>query len=182
MCVFDVCLFYSWGEQCQCFVFSEFVGEMILFLIINVVLFVWVSLVIIFFWLGVMSFIVQGDLVMMNWIFGYVFLFGLLLQVVLVVKVIGVYQVVMVCLIGVLLFSGSFCWIGFIMLGIYCVFVLMVFLINFVWIEEVGGFFVIGFGQGILKYLGILGFVMWVGSFDCLCMFFSWYSDFCCWS
>lgn len=155
---------------------------MILLSITNAVLFARASLAIIFLWLGAMSFTAQGDLVMMNWISGHVFLSGLLPQAASAAKAIGVYQVIMACLIGAPLPSGSFRRIGFIMLGIYSALALTVFLTNPVWIEAAGGFPAIGSGQGILKYLGILGLAMWAGSFDRSRMFSSRHSDLRRWS
>ena len=150
---------------------------MILLSITNAVLFARASLALIFLWMGAMSFTAQGDLVMMNWISGHAFLSGLLPQAASAAKAIGVYLVITASLIGAPLPSGSFRRIGFVMLGVFACLALTGFLTNPVWAEEAGGFPAIGSGQGLLKYVGILGLAMWAGSFDRSRMFSSRHSD-----
>ena len=143
----------------------------------NAVLLARASLALIFFWMGAMNFTPVGDATMAGWIGGHVLLSGLVDQASSAAKAIGVYQIIMALLIGAPFPTGSFRRIGFIMLGVHCVVALRAFLTNPVWIESAGGFPAIGTGQGLLKYVGILGLAMWAGSFDSSRMFSNRHSD-----
>ncbi len=139
----------------------------------NAVLLARGSLALIFIWFGVMNFTDVGVQIMTGWISGHPALSPLEAQALSAARTVGVYQIIMGALIGAPLPTGSFRRIGFIMLGVHAVLALSVLLTNPVWIESAGGFPAIGAGQGMLKYLGILGLAMWAGSFDQSRMFSS---------
>ncbi|MBR9826534.1 MAG: DUF417 family protein [Alphaproteobacteria bacterium] len=150
--------------------------------ITNAVLFARASLALIFIWFGAMNFTSVGVANMASWIGGHPFLSGLEPQAASAAITIGIYQIIMGALIGAPLPSGSFRRIGFIMLGAHAACALTVLFTNPVWIESAGGFPAIGSGQGILKYLGILGLAMWAGSFDQSRMFSHRQNDWRQWS
>lgn len=147
----------------------------------NAVLFARASLALIFIWFGAMNFTAVGEANMAGWLGGHVFLGGLQDQAASAARAIGIYQLVMAALIGAPLPSGSFRRIGFIMLGAYCLIAMTVMFTNPVWIPaaegRAGGFPLIGSGQGIIKYLGLLGLAMWAASFDSSRMFSHRYSQ-----
>jgi uncharacterized membrane protein YkgB len=132
----------------------------------NALLFARASLAIIFFWFGAMDFTPVGEAIVGDWIAGHAFLSGLESQTSSAAKALGIYQIVIAALIGAPLPLGSFRRIGFVMLGILAALALTALLTNPVWLEEAGGFPAIGDGQGVLKYVAILGLALWAGSFD----------------
>lgn len=147
----------------------------------NAVLFARASLALIFLWFGVMNFTAVGAANMQAWIGGHAALSGLVGQAGSAATAIGIYQIVMAALIGAPIPSGSFRRIGFIMLGAYCAIALSVLITNPVWmrpptaemVERVGaglfrpdGFPSLGSGQGIIKYIAVLGLAYWGASFD----------------
>lgn len=141
----------------------------------NAVLFARASLALIFIWFGAMNFTAVGEANMTSWLGGHAFLSGLVDQASSAARATGIYQLVMAALIGAPLPSGSFRRIGFIMLGVYCVIALTVMFTNPVWIPpaegRAGGFPLIGSGQGIIKYVSILGLAVWAASLDSSRMF-----------
>ncbi len=134
--------------------------------ITNAVLFARAALALIFIWFGAMSFNAVGVSMLAGWLEDHPVLSALAPQASAASMTLGVYQLIMGALIGAPLPSGSFRRIGFIMAGLYAVAAMSAILTNPVWIESAGGFPAIGSGQGLLKYLGILGLAMWAGSFD----------------
>ena len=132
----------------------------------NALLFARASLAIIFAWFGAMNFTPVGEAIVGDWIAGHAFLSGLETQAGSAAKALGIYQIVMAVLIGAPLPLGSFRRIGFAMLGLFSGLALTALLTNPVWLEAEGGFPAIGSGQGVLKYVAILGLAMWAGSFD----------------
>ena len=132
----------------------------------NALLFARASLAIIFLWFGAMGFTPVGEAVTGTWITGHAFLSGLEDQAASAARALGIYQIVMAVLIGAPLPLGSFRRIGFVLLGIFAGLALTAMLTNPVWLEAEGGFPAIGSGQGILKYIAILGLALWAGSFD----------------
>ena len=137
----------------------------------NAVLLARASLALIFLWFGAMCFTPVGEAIVSAWVSGHVFLAGLEPQAISATKALGIYQIVMSSLIAAPFPTGSFRRIGFAMLGLFSILALTVMFTNPVWIEEAGGFPAIGSGQGILKYVGILGLAMWAGSFSSTRMF-----------
>jgi uncharacterized membrane protein YkgB len=129
------------------------------------------SLALIFLWFGAMNFTAVGEGIVSGWLTGHALLSGMAGQAEAAAKALGIYQIVMAALIGAPIPSGSFRRIGFAMLGVFAVVALTALLTNPVWLEAAGGFPAIGAGQGILKYLGILGVAMWAGSFTNTRMF-----------
>jgi uncharacterized membrane protein YkgB len=132
----------------------------------NALIFARGSLALIFVWFGAMNFTSVGTGIISGWLEGHAFLSGLAAQASSAAKAIGIYQIVAGLLIGAPIPSGSFRRLGFAMAGIYCIIALTMMFTNPVWIESLGGFPAIGSGQGIIKYVGILGLVMWAGSFN----------------
>jgi len=132
----------------------------------NALLFARASLAIIFLWFGAMGFTPVGEAIIGAWITGHAFLSGLEDQAASAARALGIYQIVMAVLIGAPLPLGSFRRIGFVLLGIFAGLALTAMLTNPVWLEAEGGFPAIGSGQGILKYIAILGLALWAGSFD----------------
>ncbi|WP_417485151.1 DUF417 family protein [Maricaulis salignorans] len=132
----------------------------------NALLFARASLAVIFFWFGAMGFTPVGEAIAGSWISGHAFLSGLEDQAASAARALGIYQIVMAVLIGAPLPLGSFRRIGFVLLGIFAGLALTALLTNPVWLEAEGGFPAIGSGQGILKYIAILGLALWAGSFD----------------
>lgn len=132
----------------------------------NSLLFARASLAIIFFWFGAMDFTPAGEAIVADWLGGHVFLSGMAGQAGSAAKALGIYQLVMAVLIGAPLPLGSFRRVGFVMLGLFCVLAITALLTNPVWLAQAGGFPAIGSGQGILKYIAILGLALWSGSFD----------------
>ena len=143
----------------------------------NAVLFARASLALIFLWFGVMNFTAVGEATVSGWIGGHAFLGGLTDQASNAARAIGIYQIVTAALIGAPLPSGSFRRIGFAMLGIYAVMALTLMFTNPVWMDAAGGFPAIGAGQGIIKYVAILGVAIWAASFDSARMFSQRYSE-----
>ena len=132
----------------------------------NALLFARASLAIIFFWFGAMDFTPAGEAIVGEWIAGHAFLSGLEAQASSAAVALGIYQIVMATLIGAPLPLGSFRRVGFAMLAIFAAFALTAMVTNPVWLEAEGGFPAIGSGQGVLKYVAILGLALWAGSFD----------------
>lgn len=132
----------------------------------NALLFARASLAIIFFWFGAMGFTPVGEAIIGDWISEHAFLAGMSDQASSAAKALGIYQIVMAVLIGAPLPLGSFRRIGFVMLGIFAALALTALATNPVWLDAAGGFPAIGSGQGILKYIAILGLSLWAGSFD----------------
>lgn len=132
----------------------------------NALLFARASLAVIFFWFGAMGFTPVGETIVGTWITGHAFLSGLEDQAASAARALGIYQIVMAVLIGAPLPLGSFRRIGFVLLGIFAALAATALLTNPVWLEAEGGFPAIGSGQGILKYIAILGLALWAGSFD----------------
>jgi len=138
---------------------------------INAVLFARGSLALIFFWFAAMNFTPVGEATVTGWLEGHSFLSGLTEQASSAAKAIGIYQIVMAALIGAPIPSGTFRRIGFAMLGAYSIAALTLIFTNPVWIDSLGGFPALGSGQGIIKYVAILGLAMWAGSFTNTRMF-----------
>jgi uncharacterized membrane protein YkgB len=132
----------------------------------NALLFARASLAVIFIWFGAMDFTPVGEAIVGEWIAGHAFLSGLEPQAASAARALGIYQIVMAALIGAPLPLGSFRRIGFVMLGLFCALALTAMATNPVWLEAEGGFPAVGAGQGVLKYIAILGLSMWAGSFD----------------
>jgi uncharacterized membrane protein YkgB len=135
-------------------------------LITNAALIVRAALALIFLWFGAMNFTAVGEATAASWISGHALLSGLASQAGAAATAIGFYQIVMAVLIGAPIPSGSFRRIGFLMLGAYSGVALTVIFTNPVWLDAAGGFPAIGSGQGIIKYLTILGLAFWGASFD----------------
>jgi len=148
----------------------------------NALLFARGALGLIFIWFGAMNFTPVGTAIMESWIAGHPALSSLSPQAQSAAMAIGLYQIIMGALIAAPLPSGSFRRIGFIMLGIHAGLALTAILTNPVWASEAGGFPAIGSGQGLLKYIGILGLAMWAGSFDQSRMFSSRHSEMRVWA
>jgi uncharacterized membrane protein YkgB len=135
-------------------------------LITNAVLIVRAVLALVFLWFGAMNFTPVGEATVAGWISGHAFLSGLTAQASAAAMAIGFYQILMAVLIGAPIPSGSFRRIGFLMLGGYAGLALTLMLTNPVWLDAAGGFPAIGSGQGIIKYVSILGLAFWGASFD----------------
>jgi uncharacterized membrane protein YkgB len=148
----------------------------------NALLFARLSLAVMFLWFGVMNFTAVGTQITGSWIGGHAFLSGLAEQAGSAAKTLGVYQIIAAVLVGAPIPSGSFRRIGFAMTGLYAFIALTVLLTNPVWIEAAGGFPAIGSGQGILKYIAILGLSLWGGSFENSRMFAQRHTDMRMWS
>ncbi|WP_323761673.1 DUF417 family protein [Maricaulis sp.] len=140
------------------------------------------SLAVMFLWFGVMNFTEVGTQITGSWIGGHAFLSGLAGQAGSAAKTLGVYQIIAAVLVGAPIPSGSFRRIGFAMTGLYAFLALTVLLTNPVWIASAGGFPAIGSGQGILKYIAILGLSLWGGSFENSRMFAQRHTDMRMWS
>lgn len=140
------------------------------------------ALALTFVWFGAMNFTPIGTGIVTGWLEEHAFLSGLAGQAASAASAIGVYQVVMGVLIGAPVPSGSFRRIGFAMLALYAVGALTLIFTNPVWLEAEGGFPAIGSGQGIIKYLAILGLAMWAGSFENSRMFSNRYSEMRIWA
>lgn len=124
------------------------------------------ALALTFLWFGAMNFTPVGTGIVSGWLEGHALLSGLADQGGSAAGAIGVYQIVMAVLIAAPLPSGGFRRIGFAMLALYCAAALSLMLTNPVWSEAEGGFPAIGAGQGIIKYVAILGLALWGGTFD----------------
>lgn len=148
----------------------------------NALLFGRLSLAVMFLWFGVMNFTAVGSGITGSWIGGHAFLSGLVDQAGSAAKTLGVYQIIAAVLIAAPIPSGSFRRIGFAMTGLYAFIALTVLLTNPVWIAAAGGFPAIGSGQGILKYVAILGLSLWGGSFENSRMFAQRHTDMRMWS
>ena len=139
------------------------------------------ALALTFLWFGAMNFTAVGTGIVSGWLEGHVLLSGLAGQASSAARAMGVYQIVMAILIGAPIPSGSFRRIGFAMLGIYAAGALTLIFTNPVWVEAEGGFPAIGAGQGIIKYLAILGLALWASTFDNSRMFSNRYSQMRVW-
>ncbi|WP_143743092.1 DUF417 family protein [Maricaulis sp. W15] len=148
----------------------------------NALLFARLALAVMFLWFGVMNFTAVGTGITGSWIEGHAFLSGLAGQASSAAKTLGLYQIIAGVLVGAPIPSGSFRRIGFAMTGLYAFIALTVMLTNPVWIEAAGGFPAIGSGQGILKYVAILGLSLWGGSFANTRMFAQRHTDMRMWS
>lgn len=148
----------------------------------NALLLARLSLAVMFLWFGVMNFTAVGTAITGSWIEGHAFLSGLADQAGSAAKTLGLYQIIAAALVGAPIPSGSFRRIGFAMIGLYAAVALTLMLTNAVWIEAAGGFPAIGSGQGILKYLAILGLALWGGSFENTRMFAQRHTDMRLWS
>jgi len=140
------------------------------------------ALALTFLWFGAMNFTAVGTGIVSGWLEGHVLLSGLSDQASSAARAMGVYQIVMAALIGAPIPSGSFRRIGFAMLGLYAAGALTLIFTNPVWAEAEGGFPAIGAGQGIIKYLAILGLALWASSFDNSRMFSNRYSQMRIWA
>lgn len=139
------------------------------------------ALAVTFAWFGAMNFTPVGTGLVSGWLEGHLALSGVADQASSAARAIGVYQLVMAGLIGAPIPSGSFRRIGFAMLALYCVAALTLMFTNPVWSEAEGGFPAIGAGQGIIKYLAMLGLALWSGTFDNARMFSNRYSQMRVW-
>jgi reactive chlorine resistance protein C len=148
----------------------------------NALLVARLCLAVMFLWFGAMNFTAVGTQITGSWIEGHAVLSSLAGQAGSAAKTLGVYQIIAGILIGAPIPSGSFRRIGFAMSGLYAALALTVLFTNPVWIEAAGGFPAIGSGQGILKYIAILGLSLWGGSFENSRMFAQRHTDMRLWS
>ena len=148
----------------------------------NALLLARLALAVMFLWFGVMNFTAVGTAITGSWIEGHVFLSGLGDQAGSAAKTLGLYQIIAGVLVGAPIPSGGFRRIGFAMIGLYAALALTVLVTNPVWIDAAGGFPAIGSGQGILKYIAILGLTLWGGSFANSRMFAQRHTEMRIWS
>ncbi|WP_203291716.1 DUF417 family protein [Maricaulis parjimensis] len=135
-----------------------------------------------FAWFGVMNFTPVGTGITESWLSNHAFLSGVANQSASAARALGIYQLVAAALIAAPLPGAGLRRIGFGMFGLYAAIALTLMLTNPVWLEAEGGFPAIGSGQGILKYIAMLGLALWAGSFENSRMFSSRYSDMRLWS
>ncbi|WP_300544740.1 DUF417 family protein [Maricaulis sp.] len=148
----------------------------------NALIFSRFALAVMFIWFAAMNFTSVGTSTVESWIAGHAFLSGLSDQASSAARTLGIYQLVAGVLIGAPLPSGSFRRIGLAMFGLYAALALTLMFTNPVWLEAEGGFPAIGSGQGIIKYLAMLGLVFWAASFDNSRMFSNRHSGMRLWS
>jgi reactive chlorine resistance protein C len=148
----------------------------------NALLLARLFLAVMFLWFGVMNFTAVGTDITGGWIAGHALFSGLVDQAGSAAKTLGLYQIIAGVLVGAPIPSGSFRRIGFAMIGLYAFGALTVLFTNPVWSEAAGGFPAIGSGQGLLKYLAILGLSLWGGSFENSRMFAQRHTDMRMWS
>jgi len=148
----------------------------------NALLFVRFSFALTFLWFGALNFTPAGTEIVEGWIEGHALLSGLADQAGSAAGALGIYQLVMAVLIGLPIPSGSFRRIGFAMLGLHAIIAMSFLFTNPVWLEAEGGFPAIGSGQGLLKYLAMLGLAFWAGSFENTRMFSHRHSEMRGWS
>lgn len=148
----------------------------------SALLFARAALAVMLAWFGAMNFTPVGIGIVEGWITGHAFLSGLSGQAASAAFAIGMYQIVAAVLIGLPIPSAGFRRIGLGMAAGYAAIALTVMLTNNVWLDAEGGFPAIGSGQGILKYIAVLGLTLWAGSFDNSRMFSSRYSAMREWS
>ena len=148
----------------------------------SAVLFARLALAVTLAWLGAMNFTPVGTEVASSWISGHAWLSGLSDQAWSAARALGFYQIVAAALIGAPIPSGGFRRIGLAMLAILAAASLTLLFTNPVWLDAEGGFPAIGSGQGILKYLAMLGLALWAGSFDNSRMFSNRHSQMRLWS
>ena len=140
------------------------------------------AMAVMFAWFGAMNFTPVGPEIAQSWLSEHAFLSGIADQSASMARALGIYQIVAAALIAAPLPGAGLRRIGFGMFGLYAAVALTLILTNPVWIEAEGGFPAIGSGQGILKYLAMVGLALWAGSFENSRMFSSRYSDMRLWS
>lgn len=125
------------------------------------------SLGLVFAWFGVMNFTSVGAGLVEEWLQGHLLLNFIAdgsaaLVAPILAKVIGAIQIIG----AVLMVVGSPLWRarGAALLSLLAIGALTLLLSNPVWMEEAGGFPAIGSGQGILKYIAILGLLFYLGT------------------
>ncbi|GAB4534414.1 MAG: hypothetical protein Tsb0010_14720 [Parvularculaceae bacterium] len=118
------------------------------------------SFAIVFIWFGAMNFTSIGASTVGGWIDGHA-LVSDLLPAAQTAKAIGALQIITAILIAAPGLSGRLRAVGFWMAAAYSAGALSLMFTNPVWIEAIGGFPAIGAGQGIIKYLPILGLALW---------------------
>ncbi|MHA6287457.1 YkgB family protein [Maricaulis sp. CAU 1757] len=140
------------------------------------------ALIILFAWFGAMNFTAVGVATVEGWLAGHALLSQLANQASSAATAIGIYQLVAAAVLAVPIAGSSFHRIGYAMIGLYAALALTVLFTNPVWSEAAGGFPAIGSGQGILKYVSILGLALWGGSFGTGRMFTHRHSEMRLWS
>ncbi len=114
------------------------------------------SLAILLVWFGAMNMAGPGAMILERWLAGHVFLEPLTSHSREIAFVLGLLEVAAA---GLLAGRGRFHnqWLGAMVAVSISIFSLTLFFTNPVWIEALGGFPAIGSGQGLLKYVAILG-------------------------
>lgn len=123
--------------------------------------FVTLSLALLLIWFGLMNISGASSGIVERWIKGHLFLSGLLPYKTYIMWGIGGLQALSGLLIALHSVPDHIKRLAYMFVALYSIGALSLMLTNPVWIDSLGGFPAIGAGQGIIKYLTLLGLVMW---------------------
>ena len=121
------------------------------------------SLALIFIWFGTMSITGVSAPIIERWVSGHSLFSGLLENSVDIVRyIVGSFELIAGLLIALPKLSSAAQKFGYSLVIFYSAAALSLMLTNPVWIGSLGGFPAIGAGQGIIKYIAIMGVAIWI--------------------
>ena len=126
------------------------------------VLFARMSLALLLVWFGAMNFTSVGEGIVTTWLSRTMFISGMAEMGFNWAQVLGGFQ--LLAGVGLAIGRGKIVWFAAMMAMVFSGLALLLMFFANVWIEAEGGFPVIGTGQGIIKYLSILGVGMFLAA------------------
>ncbi|UTW53882.1 DUF417 family protein [Kordiimonas sp. SCSIO 12610] len=121
------------------------------------------ALAVVFIWIGAMSITGVSAPIFERWISGHALLASLFENNHNIVRyIIGSFELISGLLIALPKLSKKSEALGYNLIAVYCIGALSLMFTNPVWIDALGGFPAIGAGQGIIKYISILGVALWI--------------------
>lgn len=126
------------------------------------VLFARMSLALLLVWFGAMNFTSVGESIVTTWLSRTLFISGMAGTGFNWAQIIGGFQ--LLAGLGLAIGRGKMAWIAAMMAMAFSGLALLLMFFANVWIDSIGGFPVIGAGQGIIKYLSILGVAMFLAA------------------
>jgi uncharacterized membrane protein YkgB len=124
------------------------------------------SLAIVFIWFGAMTLTGVSAPIIERWIKGHVLFADVLVNSADIVRyLIGSFELLAGIMIALPKASDKIQKLGYMIVVIYALFALSLLFTNPVWMAALGGFPAIGAGQGIIKYIGIMGLALWCSNY-----------------
>jgi len=113
------------------------------------------ALALVLAWFGAMNFTAVGEGIINNWLTQTMFISGMADMDFNWAQIIGVYEIAAALCLAI--WRGPLGKIGALMAAVYSGLALLLMFFANVWLADMGGFPAIGAGQGIIKYLSIMG-------------------------